>query len=144
MLVLTNQRIMTFGKNSGVRETVLVPLEQVKAVSVNAGQRSKGTMFQGGTMIVAAVFFYVLLAYWLTGRIDGPTVPIIRIDLVAFSVFLAWACKWLILRFGGVALYQRLKPFFIGMVVGFFFAVFFSFGVDCFWFLGAGLPILHG
>ena len=88
ILVLTNQRIMTFGKNNGVRETVLVPLEQVKAVSVNAGQRSKGTMFQGGTMIVAAVFFYVLLAYWLTGRIDGPTVPIIRMDMVAFVVFL--------------------------------------------------------
>ena len=45
-------------------------------------------MFQGGTMIVAAVFFYVLLAYWLTGRIDGPTVPIIRMDMVAFVVFL--------------------------------------------------------
>jgi len=40
-------------------------------------------------MVVAAVFFYVLLAYWLTGRIDGPTVPIIRMDLVAFVVFLA-------------------------------------------------------
>ena len=40
-------------------------------------------------MIVAAVVFYVLIAYWLTGRIDGPTVPIIRMDLVAFFVFLA-------------------------------------------------------
>ena len=40
-------------------------------------------------MIVAAVFFYVLIAYWLAGRIDGPTVPIIRMDLVAFIVFLA-------------------------------------------------------
>ena len=58
MLVLTNQRIMTFGKNNGVRETVLVPLEQVKAVSVNTGQRSKSTMFQGGTMIVAACLLY--------------------------------------------------------------------------------------
>ena len=40
-------------------------------------------------MIVAAVFFYVLLAYWLTGRIHGPAVPIIRMDLVPFVVFLA-------------------------------------------------------
>lgn len=89
MLVLTNQRIITFGQKDGVRETVLVPLEGVKAVSVKVGKRSRGTLFQGGMMIVAAVFFYVLLAYWLTGRIDGPTVPIIRMDLVAFSVFLA-------------------------------------------------------
>ena len=89
MLVLTNQRIITFGQKDGVRETVLVPLEGVKAVSVKVGKRSRGTLFQGGMMIVAAVFFYVLLAYWLTGRIHGPAVPIIRMDLVAFVVFLA-------------------------------------------------------
>jgi len=89
MLVLTNRRVMTFGQKDGIREMVIVPVEEVKAVAVNAGHRSKGTLFQGGMMIVAAVFFYVLLAYWLTGRIDGPTVPIIRIDLVAFVVFLA-------------------------------------------------------
>jgi hypothetical protein len=89
MLVVTNLRVMAFAQREGVRETVLIPVEEVKAVSVIAGQRSKGTLFQGGLMIVAAVFFYVLLAYWLTGRIDGPTVPIIRMDLVAFVVFLA-------------------------------------------------------
>lgn len=89
MLVVTNLRVMAFGQSEGVRETVLIPVEEVKAVSVIAGQRSKGTLFQGGMMVVAAVFFYVLLAYWLTGRIDGPTVPIIRMDLVAFVVFLA-------------------------------------------------------
>ena len=89
MLLLTNQRVIAFGQNDGIRETVLIPVEEVKAVSVHAGRRSKGNLFQGGLMIVAAVFFYVLLAYWLTGRIDGPTVPIIRMDLVAFVVFLA-------------------------------------------------------
>lgn len=89
MLVLTNLRVMAFGQSEGVRETVLIPVEEVKAVSVIAGQRSKGTLFQGGLMVVAAVFFYVLLAYWLTGRIDGPIVPVIRMDLVTFVVFLA-------------------------------------------------------
>ncbi|MQF87972.1 MAG: hypothetical protein FI737_02620 [SAR202 cluster bacterium] len=89
MLVLTNRRVIAFAQNDGIRETVLIPVEEVKAVSVQAGRRSKGNLFQGGLMIVAAVFFYVLLAYWLTGRIDGPTVPIIRMDLVAFVVFLA-------------------------------------------------------
>ena len=63
---------------------------------------------------------------------------------IAFSVFLAWACKALILRFGGVALYQRLKPLFIGLVVGFFCGVFLSFVLDWGWFKGAGHPILHG
>ena len=81
--------MIAFGQSDGMRQTVLLPVEEVKAVSVNVGHRSKGALFQGGLMVVAAVFFYVLLAYWLTGRIDGPTVPIIRMDLVAFVVFLA-------------------------------------------------------
>ena len=89
MLVLTNRRVIAFGQSDGMRESVLIPVEAVKAVAVHAGRRDKGNLFQGGLMIVAAVFFYVLLAYWLTGRIGGPTRPIIRMDLVAFLVFLA-------------------------------------------------------
>ena len=89
MLVLTNQRVIAFGKKDGLRETFLMPVEEVRAVAVNSGRRGKGTMFQGGLMIMAGIFFYLLLAYWLTGRIDGPTIPVIRMDLVAFLVFLS-------------------------------------------------------
>ncbi len=89
LLVLTNQRLMAFGQHEGMKETVLMPVEEVKAAAVKAGARSKGMLLQGASMVVGAVIFYVLIAYWLTGRIDGPTVPIIRMDLVAFIVFLA-------------------------------------------------------
>ncbi|PKB70537.1 MAG: hypothetical protein BZY87_10450 [SAR202 cluster bacterium Io17-Chloro-G6] len=89
MLVLTNQRVIAFGNREGTRETVLMPVDEVKAVSVNAGLRSKLMLLQGGLIMMAGVVIYVLLAYWLTGRIDGPTIPVIRMDLVAFLVFLA-------------------------------------------------------
>jgi len=89
MLVLTNQRVIAFGQKDGNREVVVMPLNEVKAVAVNSARRSKGSLIQGGLMVVAGVFLYVLLAYWLTGRIDGPTVPVIRMDLSAFLVFLA-------------------------------------------------------
>ena len=89
MLVLTNQRVIAFGDRDGIKETILMPVEEVKAVAVNAGLRSKFMLFQGGMIVMAGVVIYVLLAYWLTGRIDGPTIPIIRMDLVAFLVFLA-------------------------------------------------------
>ena len=89
LMVLTNQRLMAFGQHEGMKETVLMPVEEVKAVAISAGARSKGTLIQGVLMVGAAVILYILLAYWLTGRIDGPTVPIIRMDLVAFIVFLA-------------------------------------------------------
>jgi len=89
LLVLTNQRLIAFEQHEGMAETVIMPVEEVKGVEVKEGARSKGTMLQGALLMVGAVAFYVLISYWLTGKIDGPTVPIIRMDLVAFIVFLA-------------------------------------------------------
>ena len=89
MLVLTNQRVIAFGQKDGTRETFVVPVEQVKSVAVNAGRRSKLMLFQGSLIVLAGVIIYVLLAYWLTGRVDGPTIPVLRMDLVAFLIFLA-------------------------------------------------------
>ncbi|MFP6645579.1 MAG: DUF6784 domain-containing protein [Candidatus Latescibacterota bacterium] len=37
---------------------------------------------------------------------------------VWFSVFLAWLLKKLILRYGGVGLYQRSQSFFLGLISG--------------------------
>ena len=89
LLVLTNQRLIAFAQHEGRSETVIIPVEEVKGVEVKRGARSKGTMLQGALIMVGAVTFYVLISYWLTGKIDGPTVPIIRMDLVALIVFLA-------------------------------------------------------
>ena len=35
-----------------------------------------------------------------------------------FSVFVAWLIKWAILKFGGIQLYRRMVPFFIGIIFG--------------------------
>ena len=83
-------------------------------------------------------------AWWSLHPVGLAVASTWMVRRIAFSVFLAWTCKRLILRFGGVGLYLRLKPLFLGMVVGFFFGVFFSFAVDYFWFMGAGHSILHG
>jgi hypothetical protein len=66
------------------------------------------------------------------------------IQRVALSVFLAWAFKTLALRLGGVTLYRQLRPFFVGMVVGFFIGVGISYAVDTLWFFGKGHFILNG
>ena len=35
-----------------------------------------------------------------------------------FPCLIAWVFKSLILRYGGMALYQKARPFFLGMVIG--------------------------
>jgi hypothetical protein len=62
-------------------------------------------------------------------------------DLVrnfSLTIFLAWACKALILRVGGMAFYRRCRPFFMGLLTGHVCAITVAFIVDWIWFPGAG------
>ena len=52
----------------------------------------------------------------------------------AFCIFLTWISKRLILRFGGIPLYQRARPFFFGLVVGYVAGVGLASIVDYIWF----------
>jgi hypothetical protein len=40
------------------------------------------------------------------------------IDLLWFPFFLGWLTKWLTLRYGGMRMYRRALPFFIGLILG--------------------------
>jgi hypothetical protein len=62
----------------------------------------------------------------------------------AAAIFVAWAAKSLIMRFGGIDLYRRATPFFIGLILGLFLGVGLSFLIDALCFPGRGHPILHG
>lgn len=61
---------------------------------------------------------------------------------VTFSIFLMWLVKTVILKTGGVRLYRRAQPFFVGMLVGYVVAVAVSYGVDLIWFPNNG-HVLH-
>jgi hypothetical protein len=60
-----------------------------------------------------------------------------------FSVFIAWAIKFLILRIGGAMLYRTYRPFFLGVLVGYTTGIAVSILVDIVWFPGGG-HIIHG
>ena len=59
----------------------------------------------------------------------------------AFAVFLTWAAKMVILRVGGIDLYRRLRPFFLGMLVGYTLGITVSFLIDLVFFFGQGHSI---
>jgi len=55
-----------------------------------------------------------------------------------FTIFLVWVIKLLVLRVGGIALYRRGQPFFLGILVGFILGTGLSAVVDTVWFPGEG------
>jgi len=55
-----------------------------------------------------------------------------------FALFIAWSIKVVVLKIGGVNLFRRSRPFFIGILVGYVIAVMVSTVVDYFFFFGQG------
>jgi len=93
----------------------------------------------------AAMGMFTFLRYrftrWPLHAIGFPVAYTLPVRLSAFSIFLAWAAKSLILRFGGIGLYRKAQPFFFGLIVGFFTGTGISFVVDMIWFPGQGHAI---
>jgi hypothetical protein len=59
------------------------------------------------------------------------------------SIFIVWAAKTLILRFGGLNLYRKAKPLVMGILIGYLAAVAGGIVVDTIWFPGLGHKV-HG
>ena len=50
-------------------------------MSITARTYNAWTLVQGFAMVIGGIFVYLALGYWLTGKIDGPTIPVIHMDL---------------------------------------------------------------
>lgn len=59
------------------------------------------------------------------------------------TIFLVWLTKLMILRIGGIQLYRRGQPFFLGMLCGFILGVAVSASIDAIWFPGEGHSVHH-
>lgn len=76
-----------------------------------------------------------VLFYWWpfnpVGFVIGASTPITN---YMFSFFLAWLIKALVMRFGGVGLYRKTQPLFLGILVGYLLGVALAYFVDTVWF----------
>jgi hypothetical protein len=105
----------------------------------------KLTYFGFGGLIYSLLSFLQYRFYWWPLPPVGLTVATTwMVRRTVLSIFIAWIVKTTVLRLGGIRLYRQLRPFFIGLVVGFFIGVGLSYLIDAVWFFGKGHPILHG
>jgi len=62
---------------------------------------------------------------------------------LAIPIFMSWAAKSLLITMGGVQLYRKAQPFFLGLIVGYVIGVTLCFATDAIWFPGQGHNV-HG
>ena len=86
----------------------------------------------GGTVMGGLMFFRYRFAGWPVHPIGFALARLLPIELSWFSVFIAWFFKMLILKYGGVKLFRRVRPFFFGLILGQFAAAGFWTVVDMF------------
>ena len=99
LLVATNQRVVAFCRNEGRDETFLFPLAELQGVAVKGRSRNLASIVQGVLLVAGGIFLYAAVAYWLTGRFDGPSLPLINMDIGPLFV--------LLLTLAGVAVMGR-------------------------------------
>ena len=88
LLITTNQRVLAFCRNEGRNETYMVPVSELQLVAVKARSRSSASAIQGALLALGAIVLYLVIAYWITGRVEGPSIPVINMDVVPFLVLL--------------------------------------------------------
>ena len=134
----SNLRDWYFAGGSGIARMAVSGV--IRQISTAAGT-DWGKLFHAGIGAVS----YSLLAlghyrfyWWPLHPVGLAVAPLWMTRLCAFSVFVAWLSKSVLLRYGGITAYRRARPFFIGQAAGFFLGVGVSFGVDVIWFYGYG------
>jgi hypothetical protein len=98
----------------------------------------------GATAMSVLTFLQYRFPWWPLHPIGLSIASVWMIRNQAIAIFIAWAAKSMIMRFGGIELYRKSAPFFIGLILGHFLGIGISFIVDMLFFAGNGHPVLHG
>ncbi len=92
----------------------------------------------GALVTVLLIYSRHRFAWWRLHPIGFSIASVGQVKWTLLSLFAAWAVKVLVIRFGGLLLYNRAKPFFVGLVLGHFSGAGASFLIDALWFRGQG------
>ncbi len=89
-----------------------------------------------GTLLLSLL--RLRFAWWPLHPVGFTVGYVYPVRVTAFTVFLTWTFKSLVLRIGGIALYRNLQPFFLGLLIGYTLGVGVSTLSDAIWFPGNG------
>tara|TARA_B100001250_G_scaffold278813_1_gene241219 strand:- start:1094 stop:3034 length:1941 start_codon:yes stop_codon:yes gene_type:complete len=85
----------------------------------------------GGTIMATLMWARHHFLWWPVHYLGFPIGATLTIIFTWFSIFIGWTLKAVILKYGGVKLFRRLRPFFLGLILGHVFVsgfwVFFDF-----------------
>lgn len=86
----------------------------------------------GAALMCVLTFGRYNFAWWPLHPIGLATGASWGVQMGLLSIFVAWAAKTIVLRIGGVTLFNKVKPFFIGLLVGHLTAMGVSYVCDIF------------
>ncbi|OGG44850.1 MAG: hypothetical protein A3F84_00535 [Candidatus Handelsmanbacteria bacterium RIFCSPLOWO2_12_FULL_64_10] len=112
----------------------------VQKIRAAEGVGVKRLLFMGGGALVTACLTALRhrFLWWRFHPIGFSVASVGQVRLSVLTLFLAWLVKMTIIRVGGLILYNRAKPFFVGLVLGHFTGAGLSFLIDVIWFQGRG------
>ena len=97
----------------------------------------------GAALAILCSFLRYRFLWWPLSPIGLTVFPTGVISWQAFSIFLTWAVKFGLLKIGGIQLYRRTRPLFLGLLLGYVTGIGIVFVVDALFFMGQGHMVHH-
>jgi len=72
----------------------------------------------GAVGMLFLMFMRSRFLWWPFHPIGFAIGPVWIMDQIWFTIFLAWLIKTIVVRYGGLKLFQKLRPFFLGLILG--------------------------
>ena len=118
-------------------------VESLRKIDLKAPDWTRlGHLISGAGAMGLLTFMRYRFPWWPLHPIGMPVgICSYPMTIIVFSIFVSWLAKWAIMRSGGIGLYQRAQPFFIGLILGYFTGIGLSFCIDMIWFPGQGHPL---
>ncbi|HPD15228.1 MAG TPA: hypothetical protein PLE19_09770 [Planctomycetota bacterium] len=95
----------------------------------------------GGAEMLVLTALYHRLSWWPLHPLGLVAGVVFQVRWSFLPLFAGWLCKEAVLRLGGLAAFDRAKPFFLGTMAGWFAGAGLSALVDAIWFFGHGHAI---